>query len=156
MTPVFVPISDAEATHYRAGGPDAYGLPPERATADWPVPCRHGLRLLPPGTPFLIVAHRPFRGLNPYAETGPIFLAAEDGPGAPVGPDLPAFLSSPAYIVRGYTQDERILYGTGALTPTPDIPAACARLLERPEVAFVHVRSASNTCFHVRVERDGA
>lgn len=151
--PVFVPLSEAEAAHYRAGGADAYGLPPETATADWAVPCRHTLRLLPPGTPFLIVAHRPFRGLNPYTETGPIFLAAEDMPGAAVSTDLPAFLSSPAYIVRGYGADERILYGTGAVVLTPDIPAACERLLERDEVAFIHIRSASNNCFHVRVER---
>jgi hypothetical protein len=103
--------------------------------------------------PFLIVAHRPFRGLNPYTETGPIFLAAEDQPGAAPGAALPAFLSSPTYVVRGYGRDERIIYGTGAVTPTPEIPAVCRALLARDEVAFVHVRSATNGCFHVRVER---
>lgn len=153
MQPVFIPMSDAEAAHYRAGGADAYGLPPERVTADTPVPCRHTLRLLPPGTPFLIVAHRPFARLNPYTETGPIFLAAEDVPGAAVVADLPPFLNAPTYIVRGYSRGERIIYGTGAVTPTAQIPDACAQLFERPEVAFVHVRSASNNCFHVRVER---
>jgi hypothetical protein len=151
--PVFVPLSDAQARHYRAGGPDAHGRPPERVTADWAVPCRHTLRLLPPGTPFLIVAHRPFSGLNPYTETGPIFLAAEDLPGADIRADLPEFLSSPAYIVRGYCDRERIVYGTGAVTPTPEIPAACRALLARPDVAFVHIRSATNNCFHVRVDR---
>lgn len=154
MPPVFVPLSDAEAAHYRAGGCDAYGLMPEsRVVQGGGVPCRHTLRMLPEGARYLIVAHRPFAGLNPYTETGPIFLAAEDVPGAAVSADLPAFLTSSAYIVRGYSADERIVYGTGAVTPTPDIPAACTRLFQSDEVAFVHIRSASNTCFHVRVER---
>ncbi len=154
MRPIFIPLPDADAAHYRAGGADAYGLTPERRIAtDGDIPCRHTLRLLPPGTPYIVVAHRPFAGLNPYTETGPIFLAAEPGPGAGPSPDLPPFLNSSRYIVRGYDADERILYGTGAVTPTAEIIDACARLLARAEVAFVHVRSASNNCFHVRVER---
>mgnify|MGYP000867395388 CR=1 FL=1 len=152
MRPVFLPLSDADAAHYRAGGPDAYGLAPERVTADQPVPCRHSLRMLAPGTPFLIVAHRPFAGLNPYTETGPIFLAAE-GEGAEPSDILPPFLTSPRYILRGYSEAERILYGTGAVVATERLVEASAALLARPEVAFLHIRSASNNCFHVRVQR---
>jgi len=154
MRPVFIPLSDVIATHYRQGGPDAYGLPPERRISDGgAIPCRHSLRLVPRGAPYLIVAHRPFDGLNPYTETGPIFVAANDVPGPGPGPDLPAFLTAPHYIVRGYSADERIIYGTGAVVATDRIIDASAGLLARPEVAFVHIRSASNNCFHVRVER---
>lgn len=154
MQPVFVPLPDSIVARYRQGGADAYGLPPEcRVVTGGGVPCRHSLRLLPEGAPYLIVAHRPFAGLNPYTETGPIFLGAEDRPGADPSPDLPLFLTSAAYIVRGYDADERILYGTGAVTPTDGIVARCRDLLERREVAFVHVRSATNNCFHVRVQR---
>ncbi|MCB1345697.1 MAG: DUF1203 domain-containing protein, partial [Rhodobacteraceae bacterium] len=155
MRPIFLPLPDATAAHYRSGGPDAYGLRPERRVADGgAIPCRHSLRLLPAGTPYLIVAHRPFAGLNPYAETGPIFLAAEDTPGAAPTTELPPFLTAAAYIVRGYSLDERIVYGTGAVTPTDRIVAACANLLACDAIAFVHVRSATNNCFHVRVQRD--
>lgn len=158
MRPIFLPIPDSQARHYRDGGLDAYGLPPERRISDGEgIPCRHSLRLLPRGTPYLIVAHRPFAGLNPYTETGPIFLAAEPGDGMGVGavpsPDLPPFLVSPHYILRGYCQDERIVYGTGAVVETGAIVAACTRLLQRDEVRFVHIRSAANNCFHCRVER---
>ena len=38
--------------------------------------------------------------------------------------------------------------------PTGRIVARAAELLAMPEVEFVHVRSARNTCFQVRVERD--
>lgn len=154
MQPVFLPLSDADAAHYRAGGPDAYGLAPERRVVEGGgVPCRHTLRLLPEGAAYLIVAHRPFAGLNPYTETGPIFLSADPVEGAAPSTELPAFLTSPAYIVRGYSADERILYGTGAVTPLAQITEACVRLLERADVAFLHIRSASNNCFHCRVER---
>jgi len=154
MQPVFLALPSAVAAHYRAGGRDAYGLAPERRRVEGGgVPCRATLRLLPEGAPYLIVAHRPFAGLNPYAETGPIFLSAEDQPAAEPSPDLPPFLASAQYIVRGYSADERIVYGTGRVTPTPEIVDTSARLLARPEVAFLHIRSATNNCYHCRVER---
>lgn len=149
----FVPIPTEEVRRLRAGGPDANGQPPERhvAVSDG-YPCRHCLALVGKGKPVLVLAHRPFVTVQPYAELGPIFLCGEDC-AAGGGTELPAFLTSPQYILRGYSDDERILYGTGAVVPTGEIPARAAALLERPEVAFLHVRSASNNCFHCRIER---
>ena len=100
----------------------------------------------------LVLAHRPFATVQPYAEVGPIFLCAEDCPCGD-GADLPAFLTAPQYILRGYSADERIIYGTGAVVPTQEIPLRAAELLARPEVAFLHVRSATNNCYHCRIER---
>ena len=154
MQPVFLPLPEAITARYRAGEPDAYGLAPERrrvGPGDG-IPCRHSLRILPEGAEYLIVAHRPFEGLNPYTETGPIFLSAE-GEAAIPSPDLPPFLTSPHYITRAYDRDERIIYGTGSVTPTDQIVARCTALLSDPQVAFLHIRSASNNCFHCRVER---
>jgi len=154
MPPVFRPIPDAVAAHYRAGGLDAYGLPPARQISDGDgIPCRHSLRMVPKGAEYLVVAHRPFDGLNPYTETGPIFVAAADTEAGVASDTLPPFLVSPTYIVRGYSTDERIVYGTGNVTPTSDIIAACEALFQREEVAFIHIRSASNNCFHCRVDR---
>lgn len=154
MQPVFHPLPASIADHYRTGGADAYGLPPEhRVVTGGGVPCRATLRPLPEGAPYLIVAHRPFEGLNPYTETGPIFLSAEPGAMTEPTTELPPFLTSPAYILRGYSADERILYGTGSVVATDRLIEAAAALLERPEVAFLHIRSASNNCFHCRVER---
>ncbi|MCB1407455.1 MAG: DUF1203 domain-containing protein [Rhodobacteraceae bacterium] len=154
MRPVFLPIPDAIAAHYRAGGLDANGLPPERRASDGDgIPCRHSLTMVPRGAPYLIVAHRPFAGLNPYTETGPIFLGAEETPGARPSFRLPDTMYAPAYILRGYSHDERILYGTGAVVPTHQIVETSETLLRRCDVAFLHIRSASNTCFAVRVER---
>ena len=100
----------------------------------------------------LVLAHRPFGALQPYAETGPIFLCA-DACEAGGGAEVPEILASPDYIVRGYGADERIVYGTGGVVATGQIVAQAAEVLAMPRVAFVHVRSARNNCFQLRVER---
>ena len=153
MEIVFKALDTAAVRALQAGGGDAYGHAPERRVSDGDgVPCRHCLDFVPEGEAYLVLAHRPFEALHPYAETGPIFLCAKAcAPGG--GPRLPAFLDSARYILRGYDARERIVYGTGDMVPRGAIEARAGALLARGEVAFVHVRSASNTCFHCRIER---
>jgi hypothetical protein len=154
MTIKFLPLPTAAVRALQAGGPDAYGHAPEvRVSAGVGVPCRHCLRTVPAGEPFLVLAYRPFDGLNAYTETGPIFLCAERcEPAAPSGA-VPPMMDAPDYIVRGYDSGEAIIYGTGGVVPTGAIADRARELLGRPDVAFVHVRSARNNCFQVRVER---
>jgi Protein of unknown function (DUF1203) len=149
----FAPIPTDEVLSYRLGGPDANGQVPERhVTSSDGYPCRHCLQLIGKGKPVLVLAHRPFATVQPYAELGPVFLCGEEcAMGG--GEALPAFLTAEQYILRGYSADERIIYGTGAVVPTGEIPARAAALFERPEVAFLHVRSASNNCYHCRIDR---
>ncbi len=74
----FIALSTKTTRALQAGNPDANGQAPERDISDGSaVPCRHCLRDVPAGEPFLILAHRPFTEAQPYAETGPIFLHAE-------------------------------------------------------------------------------
>jgi hypothetical protein len=138
----------------QAGGPDAYGLIPERRVSDGDgVPCRHCLCMVAEGEPYLVLAWRPFPALQPYAETGPIFLHAELCPPAEPASALPAILESPDYILRGYGTDDRIVYGTGAVVPTSGIAERAQALLDRQEIAYVHVRSARNNCYQLRIDR---
>ena len=138
---------------YQAGGPDANGQVPERQVSDGDgIPCRHCLKMIPRGAGFLVLAHRPFPAPQPYAEVGPIFLCAEACE-AGGGETLPEMLASPDYILRGYGRDDRIVYGTGAVIPTAVIPARAADLLADPRVAYLHVRSARNNCYQVRIDR---
>jgi hypothetical protein len=105
------------------------------------------------GDGYLIVAYRPFPQLQPYAETGPIFLHAKECERAADRDALPEMLESSDYIVRGYGKDDRIVYGSGAVTPTDNIPARATTLLERDDIAYIHVRSARNNCYQCRIER---
>ena len=148
----FNPIDTEIVRAYQAGGPDANGQVPERKLSDGSGnPCRHCLRNIPEGAGMLVLAHRPFPALQPYAELGPIFLCA-DACEAGGGEAVPEGLDSPDYIVRGYGLDDRIVYGTGAVVPSGRIVAEAGARLADPRVAYVHVRSARNNCFLVRID----
>ncbi len=150
----FKPLSTSDVRALQAGGADANGQSPERRVSEGDgIPCRHCLGLVERGAPYLVLAWRPFPALQPYAETGPIFLHAEPCERAGEGADLPDMLSSPDYILRGYGFDDRIVYGTGSVVPTGDIIERAEDLLGRSEVAYVHVRSARNNCYQCRIER---
>lgn len=135
------------------GGPDAYGMPPERKVSDGDgVPCRHCLRNVRAGEDYLVLAYRPFPKPQPYAETGPIFLHAEEcGRAAETDVLCEMFRPTPDFILRGY--DARIIYGTGAVVETHKICKHAHELLQRPDVAYVHMRSARNNCYQCRIER---
>ncbi len=105
------------------------------------------------GEPFLILSHRPFPAPQPYAEQGPIFLHAKACPRHEAGAEVPPMLASPRYIVRGYGKNDRIVYGSGQIVPTAEIPFAAAAMLEDPRIAYIHVRSASNNCYQCRIDR---
>jgi hypothetical protein len=55
--------------------------------------------------------------------------------------------------VRGYGPNDRIVYGTGAVVATETLPEEAARRLADSRIAYVHVRSARNNCFQVRIDR---
>ncbi|KQS63187.1 hypothetical protein ASG39_14780 [Rhizobium sp. Leaf371] len=150
----FTAMPTADAMHIWNGGTDAYDLAPERFVSDGDGnPCRHCLEDIAQGEPALLLAYRAFPTLQAYAESGPIFLHA--APCARYGAEetLPPILSSPDYIVRGYDENDRIVYGSGAVTLTEAIAARASDMLARPDISYVHVRSSRNNCYHCRIDR---
>jgi Protein of unknown function (DUF1203) len=149
----FEAIATKVVRAYQAGGADANGQVPERMVSDGDgFPCRHCLTMIPKGAGVLVLAHRPFPAPQPYAEVGPIFLCADECR-AGGGEALPAMLTSPEYIVRGYGADDRIVYGTGGVVLTGAIVARAAEVFGDDRVAYVHVRSARNNCYQCRIDR---
>lgn len=158
MPHLYLSLPTEAVRHWQAGGPDAYGNAPERAVSDGSGnPCRHCLRDIPAGRGMLVLALRPFGGLQPYAETGPVFLCAEPCP-AHGEPDIapPIVTGRQRLLVKGYGKDERIVHGTGAVVECALMDEHLDRLLADPAVAFADLRSASNNCFFCRVVRVGA
>lgn len=149
----FLPLSTDRVNALRSGGRDAYDCLPERTISDGAGnPCRHCLDFIPKGAAMLILAYRPFDTAQPYAETGPIFLCAEACK-AWSGKGVPPMLDSPDYLLKGYTADQRIRYGTGKIVAKAEIASYAADLLARDEISFVDVRSARNNCFLTRIVR---
>ncbi len=155
MTVTFHALETEAVRALQAGGADANGQQPGRKTSDGGGnPCRHCLRDIAAGSDMLVLAHRPFRTIQPYAELGPIFLCADACERHVDDGALPPVLASrPRFLLRGYTGDERIRYGTGGVVETPDLIDAAQRIFEDPEVTFVHVRSVQNNCYFCRIER---
>jgi len=139
----------------QANGLDANGQTPERALSIGGdgVPCRHCLGLVAADDAYLILAHRPFSTIQPYAECGPIFLHAESCQRYAAPAELPPMLQSAHYLLRGYSAAERILYGTGQIVSTAQLAQRAQDLFTREDVAYIHVRSATNNCFQCRIER---
>ena len=150
----FTPIPTDLVRHYQSGGADANGQVPERSVSDGDGnPCRHCLQMISKGAGMLILSHRPFPAPQPYAEMGPIFLCTE-GCQAGGGEAVPEILASPEYILRGYSDRDRIIHGTGAVVSTGRLAEEAGLRFADPGVAYLHVRSARNNCFQVRIERD--
>lgn len=152
----FVALPTAIVRAYQNGAPDANNQRPERHIAqETGLPCRHCLREIEVSEPYLILAHRPFPDVQPYAELGPIFLHAEACERHAETTDAPAmFLSWERLLIRGYNAQNRIIYGTGEVVAPSQIVAAAEQLFARPELAYIHMRSATNNCYQCRIERD--
>ena len=154
MQITYLSYDAATVAGLRAGGPDAYGRAAERTISNGQgTPCRCCLKDVPKGAEMLIVAARPFDGLHPYAETGPIFLCADDCTPFDGETVPPILTTSPDYLVKAYDQDQRIVYGTGQVTRAGDIADYARSLLARDGIAHVDVRSARNNCFMTRIVR---
>ena len=139
------------------GGMDSNGQLPEVHISNGEgVPCRHCLKYVKAGVEYLILGHRPFRSVQPYAELGPIFLHAEECEAYTSQQGVPETITANSeYILRGYDIDERIVYGTGEVTPISEIGRKASELLADERVEFVHVRSSTNNCYAVRIDAEG-
>lgn len=151
----FSALPTSRVAALRNGALDANGQPAERMVSDGSGnPCRHCLGEIAEGAPMLVLAYRPFGALQPYAETGPIFLCGEPCERAADSATLPEmFRGSQKLILRGYDVDERIVYGTGTVIETREIEAAARALFKDDGVRFIHLRSASNNCYQARLDR---
>jgi hypothetical protein len=154
MSYVFSGMSTQDAAAARTGAPDAYGNPPEHGISSGSgVQCRHCLKIVPEGEAFLVFAFRPFETLHPYAETGPVFICQNDCE-APLKIEVPEVLTvSPEYLIKGYTADERIKYGTGAIVPLAKTADRLDELLSDADLSFIDIRSAKNNCWLTRMTR---
>ncbi|MEP7455007.1 DUF1203 domain-containing protein [Phyllobacterium sp. SB3] len=155
MTTVrFIAMTTTMARHYQSGGADANGQSPETHPSNGDgVPCRHCLHNVKAGAKYLILSHRPFPAPQPYAETGPVFLHADECERYPESVEMPEmFNESKGFIVRGYSCQDRIVYGTGGVIETSNVIERASELLARDDIAYVHMRSARNNCFQCRIE----
>lgn len=146
-------IATEQAVSLRKLEPDANGQTPVEMISDGKSnPCRHCLGLIAKDDAMLLLAYRPFDALQPYAETGPIFLHRDVCTHYDSN-TMPAWFDyfDPA-IIRGYGENHFIRYDTGNAVRRKDLTTASQSILQDESVAYVHIRSKFN-CFQCRVDR---
>jgi hypothetical protein len=121
-------------------------------TADSPggFPCRHCLRWAEPGERMILFPYAAIAPGQPYSESGPIFVHADPCERYAATHQFP-----PAFregrVLRAYNSQHDMIAAEVANGEGPE--AVIERFLEKPETAFVHVRSVSHGCYTMEVER---
>jgi hypothetical protein len=144
-----LPISTEIADEARATLVDRFGHQLE-ATREI-APCRVCLRIPTEREEMILMSYQPLADTGPYAEVGPIFVHVHRcRPYSDVATFPPDFAARPL-VLRAYGYDGRI---TGARVAEPGRAAADANdLLSRAEIAEIHVRHVSYTCFDFKIVR---
>lgn len=146
------PIPVETLRRIREHGIDDLGNPvvPEATTEDG-FPLRCCLRDSVAGERIAAIGYNPFPWTGPYAETGPVFIHAEECPGYHDREHYPEGFRHRQQIFRAYGPQQRIV---DALIVTGDeAEQKLSELLARPEVAFVHSRNVAYGCYMFTVRR---
>jgi Protein of unknown function (DUF1203) len=147
IVPIRTGIADAARRKAKAGAPDHIFV-----TADSPTgyPCRHCLRWAHPGESMILFPFAAIAPGRPYSESGPIFVHAEPCERYAATDEFPRDLRM-GRVLRAYNSQHDMIAAEMANEEGPE--AVIERFLQRPETAFVHVRSASHGCYTMEVER---
>jgi hypothetical protein len=148
---VAIPTELAERVRKEAKDP-RFGFPAHTAAAGEGLPCRHCLDWIAKGTErATLFTHDPFAGLEKFPLPGPVYIHAEGCARYPENGGIPMHLMGSPRTLNAYGHGRRLLgqeYVDGV-----NAEAAIARLFERPEVDYVHVRSTTAGCYTFRLER---
>ena len=145
------PISEATAARVRAQMRDDYGN--DLATQDGEgAPCRVCLRYGKSGERVILFSYRPFEAPSLYQEVGPVFVHAHACRPHEAESEFPEDFVNRPLILRPYTAHHHI-QSSQVIAAPGEAQTVAARLLENPEIAYVHVRSVSRGCYMFRIGR---
>ena len=153
MTPmrvVAIPTEIAESVRKRMKDLQ-YGFPAHTNVAQGDAPCRHCLRIISAGVQQTLFTYDPFAGVEKLPLPGPVYVHTEACERYPEDAGFPAALRGSPRTLNAYGRGRRLLaqeYVEGG-----NVDSTIERLLERPDVDYIHVRSTTAGCFTFRVER---
>ena len=147
VVPLRTKIAEAARAAAKAGEPDHAVV-----TADSPrgYPCRHCLRWAEPGERMILFPFAAIPPGRPYSESGPIFVHADPCQRYGATEEYPAEFRE-GRVIRAYNSQHDIIAAEVANGAGPE--AVIERFLQKPETAFVHVRSVSHGCYTMEIER---
>lgn len=146
------PIPTETLRRIRERGIDDLGNPVmSEVTTEDGFPLRCCLRDSVAGERVAAIGYNPFQWSGPYAETGPVFIHADECPGYHDRHRYPAGFRHRQQIFRAYGPDRRIV--DAVIVAGADAEPALAELLARPDVEFVHSRNVAYGCYMFTVRR---
>ncbi len=147
-------IDPARLSAIRSRGHDESGHSLLPLPAEGGEPLRCCLTLATVAEAIALIAYRPFTVSSPWAETGPVFIHADECSGYSRSDQLPERLRTGPRVLRTYRADGSLDYADiTVVEKDQDIEAALLDLLQRPTVATVHVRALAAQCFTYAVTR---
>jgi hypothetical protein len=147
IVPIRTEIAEAARREAEAGAPDhAFVI----ADAPSGFPCRHCLCWAQPGERMILFPYAAIAPGRPYSESGPIFVHAEPCERYAATHEFPSEFRK-GRALRAYNTQHDIIAAEVANGEGPE--AVIERFLQKPETAFVHVRSASHGCYTMEVKR---
>ncbi|MGA8098321.1 MAG: DUF1203 domain-containing protein [Candidatus Cybelea sp.] len=115
------------------------------------APCRVCLRIPSEPEELILMSYQPLPDRSPYAEVGPIFVHSHRCRPYSDVQTFPADFAARPLVLRAYGYDGRII---DARVAEPGRAFAdAADFLTREEVAEIHVRHVSYTCFDFKIVR---
>ena len=121
-------------------------------TVDAPesAPCRHCLRWAQPGERVILFPYAAIPSGQPYSETGPIFVHANECQRYSTINEYPADFRN-GRVFRAYDSTYNIIDAQIMDGSEPEV--VIESLFKNPDTAFVDVRSVTRGCFTFRVQR---
>jgi len=113
-------------------------------------PCRHCLRWAKPGERMILFPFAAIPKGKPYSESGPIFVHAEPCERYSATDEFPSDFRR-GRSIRAYDFERNIIAAEVVNGSEPEV--IIEKFLEKPETAFVHVRSASHGCYTMEIQR---
>lgn len=147
IKPLQTEVAETARRTAERGSPDH-----EVVIADAPTgfPCRHCLQWAKPGDRMVLFPFAAIPAGRPYSESGPIFVHAEQCEPYSKTDEFPADFRN-GRSIRAYDSDQNIIAAEVVNDSGPE--AVIQKLFDKPETAFVHVRSASRGCFTMEIQR---
>jgi uncharacterized protein DUF1203 len=147
IVPLPTEIADAARRAAKTGAADHAII-----TVDSPEssPCRHCLRWAEAGECVVLFPYAAIPSGQPYSETGPIFVHADECQRYSSPNEYPADFRN-GRVFRAYDSNYNIIDAQVVDGTEPEV--AIQSLFQNPDTAFIDVRSVTRGCFTFRVQR---
>lgn len=138
----------------RRAGVDEFGNPWKPRDAEDRYPLRCCLRRATPGEEIALISYSPWDTWTPWAEAGPVFVHFRRCAGYLTPGEYPPDLRDSHSLLNPFGHTGARAYDhIRFVEPSDDHAAAAQAVMDHPDVAYLHVRSAVAQCFTFEVRR---